>query len=231
MYSFFVGGGLWRKEFTDVEENHISEMATRGSKGAAARKAIAEKKKETVPTAADEQQLVVKKPRSRPRKVTSTKNKPELAVNLNELCDKLDDDYLEGILTSHSLTLCTDLFVCCRSRLPREEGQAHQESISDRCTNCRAALQFNYCVLAGSVDAAINAYNKDISLAALDNVVKCILEGAGRPLSWGIGLQLIEEVHKQMLQDDTDAEDIAIRAEKAAFDKILMVVNAASPAP
>ena len=84
-------------------------------------------------------------------------------------------------------------------------------------------------MLAGSVDGAIKFYVENATLAALDNVVKCIFKGAGRPLSWGIGLQLIEEVHKQMLQDDTDVEEIAT---KKAFDKILMVVNAASsPAP
>jgi hypothetical protein len=92
----------------------------------------------------------------------------------------------------------------------------------------RAHRGNNCCVLAGSVDGAIKAYADNDSRAALDNVVKCIFEAAGRPLSWGIGLQLIDEVHKQMLQDDTDAEEMATRK---AFDKILMVVNAASPAP
>ena len=83
-------------------------------------------------------------------------------------------------------------------------------------------------MLAGPVDGAIKAYADNDSCAALDNIVKCIFEATGRPLSWGIGLQLIDGVHKQMLQDDTDAKEMATRKE---FDKILIVVNAASPAP
>ena len=94
-------------------------------------------------------------------------------------------------------------------------------------------VQFNYCVLAGSVDAVLDSYVMDETRAALDAVVKEILKKVPRCKAVGIAMQLLEAVHNQYEQAEMEAEDASTEAEAVAtanaFKRIAAAVLAASP--
>jgi hypothetical protein len=124
------------------------------------------------------------------------------------------------------------IFVCCSS--PREEGQEDQAHATDRCSRFAARAILIVCVLAGSVDDALDVYVGNETPSALTAVVDAVMHKMPRYLARGLAMQLLEAVHQQYEQAEMEAEDASLEAATAAtkhaFKRIADAVLAASPA-
>ena len=92
----------------------------------------------------------------------------------------------------------------------------------------------NYCVLAGSVDDALEAYAGNETRDTLDAVIKTVLKKVTRSLSWGIAIQLLEDIRQEFEDAEMAVEDASLEADanatKNAFKRIAAAVLAAPPA-
>jgi hypothetical protein len=173
--------------------------------------------------------VAIKKPRGRP-----PKNKRSPHQSVNELCVEDGDGYAaEGTHTHLSLSR-RPLIFCVLQLAPPPRRRPRRPSPHHRpvCTICRGA-QFNYDVLAGSVDDALDVYVENETPSTLDTVVKNILKKVPCCLAHGIAMQLLEQIIKQYEQDAMEAEDASMLAEekatKNAWKMIAAAVDAASP--
>ena len=90
----------------------------------------------------------------------------------------------------------------------------------------RAHRGINDCVLTGSVDGALDNYTSNTSLDSLDVVVEAILAKADRQLPWAIGVQLVEDVKRQLQKE---LASNAFDSKAVAFECLAKAVIAASP--